>query len=140
MKSFKERFETKLDESPVGKVGRTGLKDADDHVDDVLVKKFTKIVKELGGKTVARLLISKMNTVKDVVDVDTSNHEDDIFESYGKDAETVLIKNNIKIKQKFSTKFGTEFVLAKKYDESGLKDILKDFKVTFDDKSIFVQN
>jgi len=50
-----------LVESPVGTVGRTGKIDALNHIDDNLKKKFFKIVKELGGKTVARELINTLN-------------------------------------------------------------------------------
>ena len=53
-----------LQESPVGMVGRTGHVDATAHVSDALRKRFRKIIQELGGKTVARLLIAEMNPVK----------------------------------------------------------------------------
>jgi len=51
-----------LDESPVGKVGRTGVLDAKAHVSDTLRAQFKKIVKQLGGKTVARQLLAEMNS------------------------------------------------------------------------------
>lgn len=47
-------------ESPVGLVGRTGIKDAEDHITDELKKSFIKIVKSLGGKTVARMLLNNL--------------------------------------------------------------------------------
>lgn len=50
-----------VNESPVGMVGRTGYKDAEAHVTPELRARFKKIVKELGGKTVARKLLSEMN-------------------------------------------------------------------------------
>lgn len=55
-----------------------------------------------------------------------------------KSAEDLLRSNSIKIKSVHGTKFGTEFVLAKKYDEKEIKDILSDFTLKFDDKSVFV--
>ena len=48
-------------ESPVGIVGRTGYRDVEKHVTDELRKRFKKIVKELGGKTVAQHLLNTMN-------------------------------------------------------------------------------
>jgi len=132
----------KLIESPVGQVGRTGQLDANNHVTPELQKEFMKIVKQLGGKTVARLLLSKMNSQSDKIsnagdkslpkDISTGS---DIHESKEED---LLIKNNIKIKKKFSTKFGTEFILMKKYDEDEIKKILKGKRVSFDGNSIFV--
>jgi|SaaInl8_200m_RNA_FD_contig_61_766361_length_3315_multi_10_in_0_out_0_3 hypothetical protein len=49
-----------LTESPVGIVGRTGEVDADAHITPELIKRFKKIVKELGGKTVATKLLNSM--------------------------------------------------------------------------------
>ena len=54
-------FKTFLDESAVGLVGRTGTKDAQAHVTPELRAEFKKIVKKLGGKTVARQLLAEMN-------------------------------------------------------------------------------
>jgi len=50
-----------LFESAVGMVGRTGAADAKAHVGAELRAKFKKIVKEIGGKTVARQLLAEMN-------------------------------------------------------------------------------
>ena len=51
-----------LDESAVGMVGRTGRGDADTHLtsNPDLIRRFKKIVRELGGKTVAHLLLKKI--------------------------------------------------------------------------------
>jgi hypothetical protein len=38
-------------------VGRTGKVDAQNHISPELLKRFAQVVKELGGKTVARMLI-----------------------------------------------------------------------------------
>lgn len=54
-------FKGKLEESPVGLVGRTGFADAAVHVTPLLRAEFKKIVKRLGGKTVARQLLAEMN-------------------------------------------------------------------------------
>jgi len=51
----------RLQESPVGSIGRTGAKDAEEYVSDELRAEFKKIVKKIGGKTVARLLLNTMN-------------------------------------------------------------------------------
>lgn len=48
-------------ESAVGLVGRTGIQDAKNHISDELRKEFRRIVKALGGKTVARQLLAEMN-------------------------------------------------------------------------------
>ncbi len=52
-----------VSESPVGKVGRTGYVDADDHIttSPKLRAEFRKLVKQIGGKTVARKLLATMN-------------------------------------------------------------------------------
>lgn len=55
-------------------------------------------------------------------------------------AETVLRKNNYKIKLVTPTKFGTQIDFAKSYDESDVKDLLHNFKIKFDGKSIFIVN
>ena len=52
----------RLGESPVGSIGRTGVKDAIEYISPELRAKFKKIVKELGGKTVARELLNTMNS------------------------------------------------------------------------------
>jgi len=53
-------------------------------------------------------------------------------------AEELLRTNGFKIKSVFGTSFGTEYVMAKKYDEDDIKEILKDFTLKFNDKSVFV--
>jgi hypothetical protein len=147
--NFKE-----LLESPVGKKGRTSVKDAHAHISPELEKEFFKLVKLMGGKTVADVLLNNI-TVATVGTSDSNlkkyqdnNHvdatkgrkinedHDDIVEKT--DAETLLGKANIKIKSKFETKFGSEFVLAKKYPEDEVKKALDGHRVTFDGTSIFV--
>lgn len=49
-------------ESPVGSVGRTGVKDAEEYVTDEKIAEFSKIVKKLGGKTVARHLLNCLDS------------------------------------------------------------------------------
>jgi len=56
-----------------------------------------------------------------------------------KDPEEILRKNNFKIKKKYGTKFGTEFVMAKEYPHEDIKKALKGFKLIFDENSVFVQ-
>ncbi len=50
-----------LNESAVGLVGRTGAGDADTYITADIRAEFKKIVKKLGGKTVARKLLAEMN-------------------------------------------------------------------------------
>jgi len=52
---------SKLFESAVGLVGRTGAADAKAHVSEELRTEFKMMVKKLGGKTVARQLLAEMN-------------------------------------------------------------------------------
>lgn len=60
-KKLPEEEDEEIQESPVGAVGRTGYADADAHVTAALRAEFKKIVKKLGGKTVARKLLAEMN-------------------------------------------------------------------------------
>ncbi len=57
----KKLLKKELKESAVGLVGRTGVADAANHVTASLRAEFKKIVKRLGGKTVARQLLAEMN-------------------------------------------------------------------------------
>lgn len=58
----------KVNESPVGQKGRTGVADAVVHIEGTgLEKEFQAIVKKLGGKTVARELLARMNTKADTI-------------------------------------------------------------------------
>jgi len=79
----------------------------------------------------------KSTIYKTLKDVDNIVEKEDV-ELNENEYEDVLLKNNIKIKSKLETKFGTEFKLAKKYDQDDIKDILKKYKVSFDGDSIFV--
>ena len=71
-----------MNESAVGKPGRTTTKDAEDHIDDELVAEFKKIIKKLGGKTVAKVLLDKLSQkaeIKDEIEhiedlIDNSNY------------------------------------------------------------------
>jgi len=144
-----------LIESPVGAKGRTTVKDALDHITPELEKDFAYIVKLLGGKAVARVLLDKVslemtqddNIMKKYRDINSNcfnkmfNHKGvQIAEDIVDEAEAILIKNNIKIKNTFKTKFGTEFFLAKKYPEKELRQLLRDFTITIVDNSVFVSS
>lgn len=73
-----------LDEATVGQRGRTSYKEAMDYCDEneELVSEFKKIIKKLGGKTVAKALLDKLSQkpeIKDEIDniediVDNSNY------------------------------------------------------------------
>ena len=53
---------SKLDESPVGQVGRTGYKDAEDYIARTSIKKqIRELLKKVGGKTVLLKLLDTMN-------------------------------------------------------------------------------
>ncbi len=55
-------FKDYLSESPVGSAGRTGAADADAHIASTAVgKDFAKMVKLLGGKTIAMKLLNSLN-------------------------------------------------------------------------------
>lgn len=82
-KYFKDNYKSiKINESAVGKPGRTTVKDAEDHIDDELIAEFKKIIKKLGGKMVAKVLLDKLSTkaeIKDEIDhiedlIDNSNY------------------------------------------------------------------
>jgi hypothetical protein len=60
-KECKEIQKKKLDESPVGVPGRTGYKDAINYITPELRAEFKRIVKKIGGKTVAQELLKTMN-------------------------------------------------------------------------------
>lgn len=80
-KYFKDNYKkTKLHESAVGKPGRTTQKDAEDHIDDDLVAEFKKIIKKLGGKTVAKVLLDKLGQKAEIKD-EIENIEDIIDNS-----------------------------------------------------------
>ena len=61
MRRFRSLFE---DKTPAGMMGRTGTKDAEDHITDELKTRFKKVVSELGGKTVAMHLLGSMASRK----------------------------------------------------------------------------
>lgn len=71
-----------MNESAVGTPGRTTVKDAEDHINDELLAEFKKIIKKLGGKTVAKVLLDKLGQkaeIKDEIDhiediIDNSNY------------------------------------------------------------------
>lgn len=82
--SNKIKFESLkiMNESAVGTPGRTTVKDAEDHINDELLAEFKKIIKKLGGKTVAKVLLDKLGQkaeIKDEIDhiediIDNSNY------------------------------------------------------------------
>jgi hypothetical protein len=51
-----------INESPVGQIGRTGYMDAENHLQSnpELIKRFKKIIKELGGLTATRKLLLQL--------------------------------------------------------------------------------
>jgi len=101
-------------ESPVGKVGRTGIKDADEYITatPALRAEFKKMVKKLGGKTVALKLLKEMNFGKTI-------KED--AEYLSEDASSDVLKFLIKIDKEYN-KFSQE---AKKLGEKFEKETSK---------------
>lgn len=71
-----------MNESAVGTPGRTTVKDAEEHINDELIAEFKKIIKKLGGKTVAKVLLDKLGQkpeIKDEIEhiedmIDNSNY------------------------------------------------------------------
>ncbi len=121
MKSFRDIIKDKeLMESPVGLVGRTKDSEAAEHIENSnLAKEFRKIVKKLGGKNVARQLLSGMNTIKNV--------ETPIADTVVENNETpsqYLRNAGYKIKADEPTKKGKELVFYKKTEaESAFEDL-----------------
>lgn len=82
VKPIYDFLKSNLNESAVGKPGRTTEKDAEEHIDDELVAEFKKIIKKIGGKTVAKVLLDKLGAkpeIKDEIDhiediIDNSNY------------------------------------------------------------------
>lgn len=59
-------------------------------------------------------------------------------ESQAQKPEEILRGAGYKIKLVTPTSFGTQFDLAKKYDDAAIKDLLKDFNIKIKDKSVFI--
>ena len=68
-----------LNESAVGTPGRTTVKDAEEHINDELVAEFKKIIKKLGGKTVAKVLLDKLGQKAEIKD--EIEHIEDIIDN-----------------------------------------------------------
>jgi len=109
MKTFKE-----LAESPVGKVGRTKDHEAQEHIEGTnLEVKFRKLVKELGGKNVAKQLLAKMD-IKDRKPVTEGTET----------PEKYLRNSGYKIKDEEPTKEGKELIFYKEKDaQNALQDL-----------------
>ena len=69
----------KINESAVGTPGRTTVKDAEEHINDELVAEFKKIIKKLGGKTVAKVLLDKLGQKAEIKD--EIEHIEDIIDN-----------------------------------------------------------
>ena len=81
MKKFRD-LANDVNESPVGMVGRTKDSEALAHIQaSDLAKKFRKIVRELGGKNVARQLLAQMNQKGDEVKASSITGIADITEA-----------------------------------------------------------
>ena len=71
----------------------------------------------------------------------TKFFDDDLKElNEDTNVEQLLRSKNIKIKDINFTNFGTEQILAKKYDADDLEDILKGFKIKIKGNSVFVED
>lgn len=66
-------------ESAVGTPGRTTVKDAEEHINDELIAEFKKIIKKLGGKTVAKVLLDKLGQKAEIKD--EIEHIEDIIDN-----------------------------------------------------------
>ena len=108
-----------LMESPVGFVGRTKKSEAEEHIANTdLEKKFKKIVKELGGKTVARQLLATLDSKGDTPE------DKGIYESKDQTPAEYLRKAGFKIKSEEPTKKGIELEFYKDKDsKSALEDL-----------------
>lgn len=102
MKKFRD-----MAESPVGKVGRTKDSEALKHIEDSnLAKRFIKIVKELGGKSVARQLLAGMDNSGNRVSVSSVTETSETPEKY-------LRSSGFKIKNEYPLKNGKELEFFK---------------------------
>jgi hypothetical protein len=123
MKTFKDialKMQAKqtevTNESPVGYVGRTGKAEAEAHVTPELEKRFKDIIKEMGGKTVAKELMSRM---------DCKGTETDISESTEQTPMSYLRDSGYKIKSENPTKQGFEIEFYKNKDAESAKEDLE---------------
>lgn len=79
IKAIKDFLSDNLNESAVGTPGRTTVADAEEHIDDELVAEFKKIIKKLGGKTVAKVLLDKLGAKPEIKD--EIEHIEDIIDN-----------------------------------------------------------
>ena len=68
----------------------------------------------------------------------TMETKESILQEEKKKPEELLRSNGIKIRLVTPTSFGTQFDLAKIYDEDELKDLLKDYTIKIKGKSLFI--
>lgn len=129
----------KLDESAVGQRGRTSSEEVTTHVKDnpALYKEFKKIVKKLGGKSVARKLLDTMSMPIgwDIHESEIAEEAEEILESVVNevdkqdniiDIEGILRKEGFKIKSVTKDEIT---LMGSKGPEDAIK-ILKDYKVS----------
>jgi hypothetical protein len=121
MKSFRDMI--KLQESPVGKVGRTKDSEAAEHIENSnLAKQFRKIVKELGGKNVARQLLAGMKQSGNRVKSDGTESTN---EAKTMNPTTFLIELGYKIKDEKYEKYSFELEF---YNAKDTKDAYKELQ------------
>jgi len=109
---------SKLFESAVGSIGRTGSADAKAHVGPELRNEFKKIVKKLGGKTVARQLLAEMNAGGPLGESDSQDAFQKWLAVYMKD-------NNISLKN--NKTFDKELMQISKAYQTYLKSDMKEY-------------
>lgn len=80
------------------------------------------------------VLVSKKITNKNETVTVSSN----ITEAKKEDPGKLLRKAGLKIKLTAGTAFGTQYTMAKKYDEDEIKDVLKGFNIKIKGNDIFV--
>jgi len=119
MKTFRDI----VTESPVGSRGRTGKIDAQAHIEaSGLEKEFIKVVKKLGGKTVARELLSRMNTKSEIV---SPEGDKTLAEKKAESPAKYLRDSGYKIKSEEPTKNGSEIEFFKDKDAKSAKEDLE---------------
>jgi hypothetical protein len=62
----------------------------------------------------------------------------EILQEKAQTPEQILRSADFKIKLITPTSFGTQIDFAKKYNDSEIKDLLKDFNIKIKDKSVFI--
>jgi hypothetical protein len=96
-----------------------------------------KFMEMLKSKNNAKTVNTSKEGTRKIEEAVQTNSVGQLIEKEKK-PEEILRRAGFKIKLVNMTAFGTQIDFAKKYDETELKDVLKDFKIKIKDKSLFI--